>query len=87
MTDILSHSAFVGSVKFNGDGLVRVAIEQNIVNVNQIMQFGKLLVIFQAHPADPSRTMVSAFIVLGVESDLEIAAPWNLSGNLTDSPE
>jgi hypothetical protein len=52
------------------DAPVASAIEQNIVNVNQIMQFGKLLAIFQPHPNDANRTIVSAFIILGVETDL-----------------
>lgn len=52
------------------DAPISGAIEQNIVNVNQIMHFGKLLAIFQQHPDDPNRTIATAFMVLGVETDL-----------------
>jgi hypothetical protein len=34
------------------------------------MQFGKFLGVFQQHPTDPNGTIVTAFMVLGVESDL-----------------
>jgi hypothetical protein len=44
------------------------AIEQSIFYVNQVMQFGKLLAVFQQYPADPSRTVVTVFMALGVES-------------------
>ena len=46
------------------------ALEQNIVQVNEVMQFGKFLGVFQQHPADPNATIVTAFMVLGVDSDL-----------------
>jgi len=46
------------------------ALEQNIVHVNQVMQFGKMLAVFQPDPADAKRTIVTAFMVLGVDSDL-----------------
>jgi hypothetical protein len=46
------------------------ALEQNIVQVNEVMQFGKFLGVVQQHPADPNGTIVTAFMVLGVESDL-----------------
>jgi hypothetical protein len=46
------------------------AIEQNIYWVNQVMQFGKLLAVFQAHPSDPRRTVVSVFMALAVESNI-----------------
>ena len=49
---------------------VAAALEQNIVNVNQVMQFGKFLAVLQADPADANRTIVTAFIALAVESDL-----------------
>jgi len=45
-------------------------LEQNIFYVNQVMQFGKFMAVFQPHPADAGRTIVSAFVVLGVDSDL-----------------
>jgi hypothetical protein len=46
------------------------ALEQNIYYVNQVMQFGKLLAIFQHHPTDANQTIVSVFISLAVESSL-----------------
>ncbi|MPZ37637.1 MAG: hypothetical protein GEU95_06160 [Rhizobiales bacterium] len=46
------------------------ALEQSIFYVNQAMQFGKLLAIFQAHPTDSAKTVVSVFTALAIESDL-----------------
>jgi hypothetical protein len=44
------------------------AIEQNIYYINQVMQFGKLLAVFQGHPRDPNQTVVTVFMSLAVES-------------------
>lgn len=49
---------------------VAAALEQNIIHVNQVMQFGKLLVLLQADPANANRTIVTAYVALAVESDL-----------------
>jgi hypothetical protein len=46
------------------------ALEQSIFYVNQVMQFGKLLAVFQAHPTDAKQTVVTVFIALAVESNL-----------------
>ncbi len=46
------------------------ALEQNIFYVNQVMQFGKLLAVFQAHPTDTKQTVVTVFIALAVESNV-----------------
>jgi hypothetical protein len=46
------------------------ALEQNIFYVNQVMQFGKLLAVFQAHPTDAKQTVVTVFIALAVESNV-----------------
>jgi hypothetical protein len=46
------------------------AVEQNIFYVNQIMQFGKFLAVVQPDPADPKKSIVSAFMALAVDSDL-----------------
>ena len=43
------------------------ALEQSIFYVNQVMQFGKLLAVFQAHPSDPGKTVVSVFTALAIE--------------------
>lgn len=52
------------------DAPVAAALEQNIVQVNQVMQFGKLLAVFQPRPDDATQTVVTAFVVLGVDSEL-----------------
>ncbi len=46
------------------------ALEQNIFYVNQVMQFGKLLAVFQRHPTDVNQTVVTVFVALAVESSL-----------------
>jgi hypothetical protein len=46
------------------------ALEQNIYYVNQVMQFGKLLAVFQQHPSDAKQTVVTVFISLAVETSL-----------------
>ncbi len=46
------------------------ALEQSIFYVNQVMQFGKLLAIVQAHPKDSGRSVVSVFTALAIESNI-----------------
>jgi hypothetical protein len=46
------------------------AIEQSIFYVNQVMQFGKLLAVFQQFPNDPSKTVVTVFMALAIESNV-----------------
>ena len=46
------------------------AIEQNIFNVNQVMQFGKFLAVLQPNPADAKTSIATTFIALAVDSDL-----------------
>jgi len=46
------------------------ALEQSIFYINQVMQFGKLLAVFQAHPTDPNKTVVSVFTALAIESNV-----------------
>jgi hypothetical protein len=46
------------------------ALQQDIYYINQVMQFGKLLAVFQPHPSDPNRTVTSVFIALAVESSI-----------------
>ena len=46
------------------------AIEQNIFYVNQVMQFGKLLAVFQRHPTDAKQTIVTVYMALAVETNL-----------------
>jgi hypothetical protein len=44
------------------------ALEQNIFYVNQMMQFGKLLAVFQRHPTDANQTIATIFMALAIES-------------------
>ena len=43
-------------------------IEQDLFYVNQIMKFGKLLAVFQNHPSDASKTVVTAFMALAIKA-------------------
>ena len=52
------------------DTPVAGAIEQNIFYINQVMQFGKFLAVLQPTPADPKKSIATAFIALAVDSDL-----------------
>jgi hypothetical protein len=52
------------------DAPVVGALEQNIFYVNQIMKFGKMLAVFQNHPADAGKTVVTAFVVLAIEASV-----------------
>ena len=46
------------------------ALEQSIFYVNQVMHFGKLLAVFQAHPSDAGKSVVCIFTALAIESSL-----------------
>jgi hypothetical protein len=46
------------------------AIEQSIFYVNQVMQFGKLLAVFQPFPGDPNKTAVTVFMALAIETSV-----------------
>jgi hypothetical protein len=52
------------------DAPVAGVLEQNIFYVNQIMKFGKLLAVFQAHPADAGKTVVTAYMVLAIDESV-----------------
>ena len=45
-------------------------LEQNIFYVNQIMKFGKLLAVFQNHPTDANKTVVTAYMVLAIDESV-----------------
>ena len=61
----------LGLAKLTGlDSAPVGALEQSIFYVNQVMQFGKLLAVFQAHPDDPKKTVVSIFTALALESNM-----------------
>jgi hypothetical protein len=49
---------------------VTAALEQSIFYVNQMMQFGKFVAVLQPHPNDPGKTIASAFMALGIETDV-----------------
>jgi len=44
------------------------ALEQDIFYVNQIMKFGKLFAVFQNHPTDAGKTVVTAFMALAIKA-------------------
>jgi hypothetical protein len=52
------------------DAPVTGVVEQNIVYINQIMQFGKFLAVLQPDPADAKKSVATAFVALAVDSDL-----------------
>ncbi|MFY9895733.1 MAG: hypothetical protein WAK63_16570 [Xanthobacteraceae bacterium] len=52
------------------DAPISGVLEQNIFYVNQIMKFGKLLAVFQNHPDDANKMVVTAFMVLAIESSV-----------------
>jgi hypothetical protein len=43
-------------------------LEQNIFYVNQVIQTGKVLAVFQQHPDDPGKTIMTSFIMIGLRS-------------------
>lgn len=60
-----------GLAKLTGvDTPVTGVLEQSTFHVNQIMRFGKFLAVFQKHPSDPNRTVVTAFMALAVKTSV-----------------
>lgn len=47
---------------------VRGIVEVNMFYFNQIIQFGKVLAVFQEHPTDASKTVVTSFMVISVKT-------------------
>ncbi len=45
-------------------------LEQDIFYVNEIMKFGKFFAVFQADPADPNKTVVTAFMSLAIKASV-----------------
>jgi hypothetical protein len=43
---------------------------QDIFYVNQIMKFGKFFAVFQNHPTDPGKTVVTAFMALAIDASV-----------------
>jgi len=54
----------------NVDAPVAGVLEQTLFDVNQVMQFGKLLAILQPHPTEPTRTVATIFMAIGIETDV-----------------
>ena len=52
------------------DSPVSGVLEQDIFYVNQIMKFGKFFAVFQNHPTDPDKTVVTAFMALAIKADV-----------------
>jgi hypothetical protein len=52
------------------DAPVVGALEQNLFYVNQIMKFGKLFAVFQAHPTEADKTVVTAFVALAIDESV-----------------
>ena len=46
------------------------ALEQSIFYINEVMQFGKLLAVFQQAPNDANKTVVSVYVTLAIESNV-----------------
>lgn len=45
-------------------------LEQTTFHVNQVLQFGRSVVIFQQHPSQVGKTVVTAFVAIAMESKL-----------------
>lgn len=52
------------------DTPVEGVLEQEIFHVNQIMKFGKFFAVFQDHPTDPGKTVVTAFMSLAIKANV-----------------
>jgi hypothetical protein len=52
------------------DAPVVGVLEQNLFYVNEIMKFGKFFAVFQNDPADPGKTVVTAFMALAIKASV-----------------
>jgi len=52
------------------DAPVTGVLEQSLFHVNQIMKFGKFFGVFQAHPADANKTIVTAYMALAIKASV-----------------
>lgn len=52
------------------DAPVAGVLEQTLFDVNQVIQFGKLLAVIQPHPADQAKSVATVFMALGIETDV-----------------
>jgi hypothetical protein len=48
------------------------AMEQSIFYVNEIIEFGKMLAVFQQHPSEPKKTVVTVFVSIALDSGVLI---------------
>jgi hypothetical protein len=46
------------------------AVEQSIFYVNQVMEWGKLVGVFQQHPTDAGKAVATVYIALAIESNI-----------------
>jgi hypothetical protein len=64
-----SEAADAGLAKLTRlDTPVAGALEESIFYVNEVLQFGKLVAVFQPHPADANKTVVTVFVALAIDS-------------------
>lgn len=54
----------------NLDTPIGGVLEQTLFDVNQVMQFGKLLAVLQPHPSDQAKTVATVFMALAIETDV-----------------
>ncbi|MXQ14184.1 hypothetical protein [Microvirga makkahensis] len=54
----------------NIEAPVAGVLEQTLFDVNQVMQFGKLMAVLQPHPSDGTKSVATVFMVLGIETDV-----------------
>jgi hypothetical protein len=52
------------------DAPIAGVLEQTLFDVNQVMQFGKLLAVLQENPADRTKTVATVFMAFAVETDV-----------------
>jgi len=61
----------IGLAKLTGlNAKVAGVLEQSLFDVNQVMQFAKLLAVFQEHPTDAGKTVATVFMAFAVETDV-----------------
>jgi hypothetical protein len=46
------------------------ALQQSIFYVNQVIEFGKMLAVFQRHPADAQKTVATVFVALAIDASV-----------------
>ena len=44
------------------------ALDQSIFFVNEVIEFGKMLAVFQQHPSDANRTVVTVFVLIALDT-------------------